>query len=596
MAIPNVNQNLTNTSIALASIGDYGSSSENEDDNNMEQQKNPLEKAINDQEKLSLNHNAATTAIESSSVASSLVTDILSNLIEDTKMLQKPESFQIRQINDENELRTNVCSSSSSDSSSSSLSSNEDSSSESDSTDDEDSIAKKVEDKELSQKNISSKKQGNTLKVKGEMCNSDLPPIEDLHISVPEFECVHLGKISSMVDDLVVVKAFPNTPAIDLDSVLFLDKGKRPLGKVFDVIGPVTSPFYCLRFNSSQHIKDNNVKVDLDVYYAPRTEHTSFVFVEQLRRMKGSDASWKDDVEPQKEHIDYSDDEDEKSARRTRKKLFQKHEGGSNAGPSDVEIFRDNNTYPDSKPEEQRRILKAKRAYKPPNPSQQGNNAFYRNTKRYNPRNGGPIRWDSIQSRNTFSNMERVPTNSYTNTIYRHNQSIIPNMLPFSHNDARGFHSSFNQKNQGTSFPRPPPPRPAYDTEFAGYQKTNQIGGSHISGEPVSYNSQAIYSHQSSLSYSPVNSTTGQGSFSTDSYNYSQNTWPNVMHHSSLTSPYQFHTNPVTNLTSASGKTEFLQPHQFPPPPMPTSNEVGILEIHASNYTPKEENLLPPGT
>ena len=66
------------------------------------------------------------------------------------------------------------------------------------------------------------------------------------------------------------------------------------------------------------------MKADLEVHCAPRTEHTSFVFVEQLRKMKGSDASWKDDIEPQNEHIDYSDDEEEKSSRRTRKKLFQK--------------------------------------------------------------------------------------------------------------------------------------------------------------------------------------------------------------------------------------------------------------------------------
>ena len=35
MAVPPVNQNLSNTSNALASIGDYKSSSENEDDNNV---------------------------------------------------------------------------------------------------------------------------------------------------------------------------------------------------------------------------------------------------------------------------------------------------------------------------------------------------------------------------------------------------------------------------------------------------------------------------------------------------------------------------------------------------------------------------------
>ena len=36
-------------------------------------------------------------------------------------------------------------------------------------------------------------------------------------------------------------------PALDLDSVLFLDSGSRVLGRVFDVIGPVQRPYYCVR-------------------------------------------------------------------------------------------------------------------------------------------------------------------------------------------------------------------------------------------------------------------------------------------------------------------------------------------------------------
>jgi H/ACA ribonucleoprotein complex non-core subunit NAF1 len=40
------------------------------------------------------------------------------------------------------------------------------------------------------------------MKTRGEILIEHLPPIEDLQISVPAEECVELGKISSIVDQL----------------------------------------------------------------------------------------------------------------------------------------------------------------------------------------------------------------------------------------------------------------------------------------------------------------------------------------------------------------------------------------------------------
>lgn len=40
------------------------------------------------------------------------------------------------------------------------------------------------------------------VKAKGEIGIDDLPPIEDLHISVPEAECVLQGKVFSIVEQL----------------------------------------------------------------------------------------------------------------------------------------------------------------------------------------------------------------------------------------------------------------------------------------------------------------------------------------------------------------------------------------------------------
>lgn len=98
---------------------------------------------------------------------------------------------------------------------------------------------------------------------------------------------------------------------------MFLDKGNRTLGQVFDVMGVVTSPIYCVRFNKTEDILAKGVKVGDIVYVAPSTEHTNFIVLSDLMKQKGCDASWEDDVEPPPDHEqDFSNDEDEIEARR----------------------------------------------------------------------------------------------------------------------------------------------------------------------------------------------------------------------------------------------------------------------------------------
>lgn len=53
----------------------------------------------------------------------------------------------------------------------------------------------------------------------------------------------------------------------------------------------------------------------MEVYFAPRTRHTAYVFVDDLFRQKGSDASWEHDQEPPEGCLDYSDDEEERRAK-----------------------------------------------------------------------------------------------------------------------------------------------------------------------------------------------------------------------------------------------------------------------------------------
>ncbi|KAH8282552.1 hypothetical protein KR054_008333, partial [Drosophila jambulina] len=161
-------------------------------------------------------------------------------------------------------------------------------------------------------------------KVRGEMLLDELPPIHQLEITVPEDECVELGKVQSIVDQLVLVSVLPNSQLFDLDTVLFLEKGRKVLGEVFDVLGQVADPLYCVRFNSNQNILDRGIKVGDVVYCAPKTEHTQFVILSKLMQIRGSDASWEHDVEPPARYVDYSDDEEEREARNEQRKRRQR--------------------------------------------------------------------------------------------------------------------------------------------------------------------------------------------------------------------------------------------------------------------------------
>lgn len=157
------------------------------------------------------------------------------------------------------------------------------------------------------------------VKAKGEIGIDDLPPIEDLHIQVPEAECVQMGKIFSIVEQLVLVDSLPGAVPLDLDTVLFLDKGNAALGRVFDVLGNISEPLYCVRFNSNEEIVAKGLTVGTPVFVAPKTEHTTFVILGNLMGEKGCDASWEHDIEPPLRCVDFSDDEEERSARKVRR-------------------------------------------------------------------------------------------------------------------------------------------------------------------------------------------------------------------------------------------------------------------------------------
>ncbi|KAK0159545.1 hypothetical protein PV327_010948 [Microctonus hyperodae] len=171
---------------------------------------------------------------------------------------------------------------------------------------------------------------------KGEF--DDLPPIEDLQISVPQILCDPVGEVGWIVDQMVVVTPKPLKPTLNIDTVLFIERGERVLGRIFDVFGPVSEPHYCIRFNNSEHIKNNKIQVGMTVYYCPNTPYTTLVFMTDLLKIKATDDFGED------EHPVFSDDEEERAyySSLKQKEIKSKTNLNKNNGEIPMKRFRNN--------------------------------------------------------------------------------------------------------------------------------------------------------------------------------------------------------------------------------------------------------------
>ncbi|XP_051242388.1 H/ACA ribonucleoprotein complex non-core subunit NAF1 [Dicentrarchus labrax] len=175
------------------------------------------------------------------------------------------------------------------------------------------------------------------IKTRDEVLLEELPAVEEVSVSLPEdAELQPVGTVSSIIQQLVVIQSLKDTPPLNDDSIIFRSDGLA-VGKVFEVFGPVSNPLYILRFNSAEQISSKGLTEGLTVYYAPTIkEYTEYILTQQLKLLKGSDASWKNDQEPPAEALDYSDDEKEQEAKRKGKNSKKKRDSNNAENPTHI--------------------------------------------------------------------------------------------------------------------------------------------------------------------------------------------------------------------------------------------------------------------
>ncbi|ORY53675.1 hypothetical protein BCR33DRAFT_6064 [Rhizoclosmatium globosum] len=120
----------------------------------------------------------------------------------------------------------------------------------------------------------------------------------------------------------MVIQSVPNpSTTLDADSIL-CSADRKVIGKVFETFGPVVQPMYSVRYDPA--VSDLVMSVGDQVYFVK--EMAKYVFAAQLRLLKGSDASNRDDEEIAVDEMEFSDDEQEAEYKR-QLKLKKKRKG-----------------------------------------------------------------------------------------------------------------------------------------------------------------------------------------------------------------------------------------------------------------------------
>ncbi|KAF4611728.1 hypothetical protein D9613_004226 [Agrocybe pediades] len=109
-----------------------------------------------------------------------------------------------------------------------------------------------------------------------------------------------------LTDDPTMSRA--SDRALDSETLLVFED-RKVLGYIYETFGPTTQPFYLIKFSTSFPLDPALVTAGRAVFHVPN--RSKFVFVSQIKAIKGSDASNVHDEEPGDDELEFSDDEKE---------------------------------------------------------------------------------------------------------------------------------------------------------------------------------------------------------------------------------------------------------------------------------------------
>ncbi|KKK14770.1 hypothetical protein ARAM_005456 [Aspergillus rambellii] len=176
-------------------------------------------------------------------------------------------------------------------------------------------------------------KSGGHLRTANEVVE-DVLPIPDIKIT-PEMKIVLLGNVEAVVENTILIAANVSGEyqVLEAGSLLCLED-RQVAGVVSETLGRVENPLYAVRFPTAAAVEEQGLSRGTAVYYV--VEHSTFVFTQPLKGMKGSDASNFHDEEVAEDEVEFSDDEQEAEYKRRLKQKRQERKDAKNenGGPS----------------------------------------------------------------------------------------------------------------------------------------------------------------------------------------------------------------------------------------------------------------------
>ncbi|EYE99125.1 RNA-binding snoRNP assembly protein NAF1 [Aspergillus ruber CBS 135680] len=172
-------------------------------------------------------------------------------------------------------------------------------------------------------------KSGGHIKTANEILE-DAPPIPDVTVT-PDMKVVHLGHVQTIVENNVLIEANVSGEYQVLEGgSLLCDEQRKIVGVVCETLGRVENPLYTVRYESIAAMEERGISKGQSIFYVE--QHSSFVFTQPLKGMKGSDASNFHDEEIAEDEVEFSDDETEADYKR---KLKQKRQEKKDARRGD---------------------------------------------------------------------------------------------------------------------------------------------------------------------------------------------------------------------------------------------------------------------
>lgn len=145
----------------------------------------------------------------------------------------------------------------------------------------------------------------------------EIIPKPDVTVT-PDMKVTVLGAVQHIVDTLILIKAFTSGEyqVLESGSVLCLED-RQVIGAVQDTLGKVEEPLYSVAFTRPSDITDLGITTGTEIFYVDA--HSTYVFTQPLKNMKGTDASNLHDEEVAEEEMEFSDDEAEAAYKRAKK-------------------------------------------------------------------------------------------------------------------------------------------------------------------------------------------------------------------------------------------------------------------------------------